>query len=85
MKNILASSSITLGIAILVYALAWILGLLPVDFMLPFDGQAHSHYWRVVPTVSQNIGYLPYALAILGLAILVAGLALRRRLRKTAA
>ena len=85
MKSILANSSITFGIAVLVYALAWVLGLLPVDFMLPSDGQAHSQYWRAVPTVSQSYGYLPYALAIVGLAILVAGLTLRRRLRNTAA
>lgn len=85
MKNILANSSITIGIVLLVYALAWALGFLPVDFMLPSDGQAPSRYWRAVPTASQGVGYLPYVLAIVGLAILVMGLALRRGLRNTAA
>lgn len=85
MKSILANSSITIGIVVLVYALTWALGLLPVDFVLPSDGQALSRYWRAVPTASQGVGYLPYALAIVGLAILAMGLALRRRLRNTAA
>jgi hypothetical protein len=73
-----------LGIVVLVYALIWVLGLLPVDFTLPADGQAASRYWRAVPNASQSVAYLPYALAVAGLAILVVGIVLRRRLRSTA-
>ncbi|MBD9437659.1 hypothetical protein IB223_18360 [Pseudoxanthomonas sp. PXM03] len=84
MKNILANSFITLGIVVLFYALIWVLGLLPVDFTLPANYQASSRYWRAVPTESQSVAYLPYALAIGGLVILVAGVVLRRRLRSNA-
>ena len=84
MKNILANSFITLGIVVLVYALIWVLGLLPVDFVLSADAQTTSPYWRAVPTASQNVAYLPYALAVAGLAILVAGVVLRRRPRSAA-
>lgn len=85
MRKILANSTIGLGVLILAYALIWILGLLPVDFLFSADGQAASRYWRAVPSASQDVALFPYALVIGGLAILIAGVALRRGLRSTSA
>ncbi len=69
---------------VLFHALIVFLGLLPVDFTLPDYYQPASRYWRAVPTESQSVACLPYALAIGGLVILVAGVVLRRRLRSNA-
>lgn len=85
MRKVLANSTIVLGVSVLTYALTWVLGLLPVDFMLPTDGQAASRYWRAVPAASQDAAFLPYVLVIAGLAFLIAGVALRRGRRNTAA
>ena len=59
--------------------------LLPVDLMLPANGQANHSYLRVVPAEPQALDYLPYVLLLLGLATLIVGLILRRKLRGTAA
>jgi hypothetical protein len=85
MRKVLANATVGLGVVVLVYALTWILGLLPVDFMFPADGQAASRYWRAAPRATQDFAYVPYAFAIGGLAILIAGVVLRRGLRSTGA
>ena len=58
---------------------------LPLSFMLHSDGQASHQFFRVVPAESQGPGYLPYALLVSGVAMIVAGIVFRRKPHGTAA
>lgn len=88
MKKLFAYLMIITGMGIAVAGLAGtplVQDLLPVDLMLPADGQANHYYLRVVPAGPQAPDYLPYVLLLLGLAALIVGLILRRKLHGTAA
>ena len=88
MKNVLAYLLIIIGMVIITTGLAGtslVQDLLPVDLMLPADGQANHYYLRLVPAGPQAPDYLPYVLLLLGLTTLIVGLILRRKLRGTAA
>ena len=88
MKKFFANLTIVLGAVV---ALTGLIGTplfqdqLPISFMLPSDGQASHQYFRMVPAESQGPDYLPYALLLLGVAMLIAGIIWRRKFRGTAA
>lgn len=59
----------------------------PVDFMLPTDDQVSHHFirLRLAPSEPHALGYLPYAVSLLGFMILIVGLTLRCNFRGIAA
>jgi hypothetical protein len=86
MKKLLANLTIALGAVVAAYGLVGtpaVQDLLPVDFMLPADGQASHQHFRAVFTLSQGHHYLAYALTFSGLVVFAIALVIRRRLRDT--
>jgi hypothetical protein len=88
MKKFFAYLMMVIGIVIAIAGLAGtplIQDFLPINLMLPAGYQDSHHYLRIVPAEPQAIAYLPYLLLLLGLAALITGLILRRKLRGIAA
>ena len=88
MKNSLAILMLTIGVVI---AVAGLIGTplvqdqIPVDLILPIAHQKAHHYFRVVPAHQPFPDYLSYLFILLGFATSIAGLAMRRKIRTTAA
>jgi hypothetical protein len=94
MKRLLANLAIALGLVLATYGFIGtpvIQDLLPLEWVIPGSHQAQTtpHYYRWVKddahAAAQSAAYLPYVLLATGLALVVFGIASRRKLRGTVA
>lgn len=87
MKRVLANLVIAIGALVAVTGLLGtplLLHQLPISLMLPNHGQSHHLYLRAVPMELPWPDYLPYLFLLVGGAMLITGILLRRKLRGTA-